>query len=122
MSRTRVVLVATAAALVLTVAVPLATARPQAARKPTTTVVVVMMKDFKFVFPKTRVHAGKVAFVLVNKGKVAHDLHIAGKTSAKVKPGKRGSLTVTLKKGKYPYKCTVPGHAALGMKGTLTVA
>jgi len=28
---------------------------------------------------------------------------------------------VTLKRGKYTYVCTVPGHAALGMKGVFTV-
>ena len=39
-----------------------------------------------------------------------------------VKPGKKLTLTVTIKKaGKYPYLCTVPGHAAAGMKGTFTV-
>jgi uncharacterized cupredoxin-like copper-binding protein len=27
----------------------------------------------------------------------------------------------TKKKGKYPYLCTVPGHAQAGMKGTFTV-
>ena len=36
-------------------------------------------------------------------------------------PGKTGVLVVTLKKGRYPYLCTVPGHAAAGMKGVLTV-
>ena len=36
-------------------------------------------------------------------------------------PGKTAKLTVTLKAGKYPYKCTVPGHAAAGMKGTFVV-
>ena len=37
-------------------------------------------------------------------------------------PGQRATLKVTLRKGKrYPYLCTVPGHAALGMKGTVTV-
>jgi uncharacterized cupredoxin-like copper-binding protein len=36
--------------------------------------------------------------------------------------GKSATLTVTLKKGKkYPYLCTVPGHAAAGMKGTIKV-
>ena len=34
-------------------------------------------------------------------------------------PGKSATLVVTLKKGKkYTYICTVPGHAAAGMKGT----
>jgi len=36
-------------------------------------------------------------------------------------PGKSASLTVSLKAGKYPYLCTVPGHAAGGMKGVFTV-
>jgi uncharacterized cupredoxin-like copper-binding protein len=31
---------------------------------------------------------------------------------------KTATLTVTLSKGKRQYKCTVPGHAAAGMKGT----
>jgi uncharacterized cupredoxin-like copper-binding protein len=31
------------------------------------------------------------------------------------------SITVTLKKGTVPYICSVPGHAAGGMKGTITV-
>ena len=28
---------------------------------------------------------------------------------------------VTLKRGRYPYKCTVDSHAELGMKGVLKV-
>ena len=37
-------------------------------------------------------------------------------------PKQSATLKVTFAKaGKYPYSCTVPGHAALGMKGTLTV-
>ena len=30
-------------------------------------------------------------------------------------------MTVTLRKGKYPYRCTVDSHAELGMKGVLRV-
>jgi uncharacterized cupredoxin-like copper-binding protein len=38
------------------------------------------------------------------------------------RPGTTAKLVVTFKKkGKYPYLCTVPGHAAAGMKGTFTV-
>jgi uncharacterized cupredoxin-like copper-binding protein len=118
MHRLRYALVAATAVLALAAAVPVAIAHAEAAKTQT---VMVVMKDFKFVFPKTKVHAGKVTFVLTNKGKVAHDLRIAGKTSKLVQPGKKGSLTVTLKKGSYAYKCTVPGHAQLGMKGTLKV-
>jgi uncharacterized cupredoxin-like copper-binding protein len=37
-------------------------------------------------------------------------------------PGQSQTLTVTFKKkGKFPYVCTVLGHAKLGMKGTFAV-
>jgi len=62
-----------------------------------------------------------VKFTIVSKGKLAHDVAIAGKKSALIQPGKTGTLTVALKAGRYPYTCTVPVHAAAGMKGTLTV-
>ena len=64
---------------------------------------------------------GSVTFKLVNKGKLAHDIRIAGKTSKLIKPGKTGKFVVTLKKGKYVYNCPIPGHTAAGMKGKLTV-
>ena len=57
----------------------------------------------------------------MNKGKLAHDFKIAGKKSQMVQPGKSTTLKVTLKRGKQKYECTVPGHAAAGMHGTLTV-
>jgi uncharacterized cupredoxin-like copper-binding protein len=85
------------------------------------TTVTVTMKEFKFVLSKAKVPHGAVTFKLVNKGKVKHDFAISGKKSSLISPGKTGTLKVTLKKGKLAYKCTVPGHAAAGMKGTLTV-
>ena len=44
-----------------------------------------------------------------------------GRAWAYLKTGKAATLKATLKKGKYPFLCTLPGHAAAGMKGTLTV-
>ena len=118
MIQRRVAFVAFAAVLALAVVAPTASGRAQATRALT---VNVTMKEYKFGFSVKTVKAGKVTFKLVNKGKLAHDLRIAGHTSSLVQPGKAGKLVVTLKKGKYPYKCTLPGHAALGMKGTFTV-
>jgi uncharacterized cupredoxin-like copper-binding protein len=62
-----------------------------------------------------------VTFRFTNIGHVAHDFKIGGKTSALIQPGKTTMITVALKKGTYPFLCTVPGHAAAGMKGVLVV-
>ena len=65
---------------------------------------------------------GKVTFVFKNAGHVMHDFKINGKRTPLLQPGKTARLVVTFKKkGKYPYLCTVPGHATAGMKGTFTV-
>lgn len=83
--------------------------------------VAVKMSEFKFILStKTATH-GTVTFTITNKGALSHDFKIGGKKTALVKPGKTAKLTVTLKAGKYRYLCTVPGHAAAGMKGTFTV-
>ncbi len=82
------------------------------------TSVKVAASEFKFVLSTKTAKAGSVSFVVTNKGKLSHDFKIAGKKTALIKPGKSATLTVTLKKGSYPYLCTVTGHAAAGMKGT----
>jgi uncharacterized cupredoxin-like copper-binding protein len=77
--------------------------------------------EMRFTLSRSSVKAGTVVFKIVDKGKLAHDFSIAGHTAKKVRPGKTTTLTVKLKKGTYTYKCTVPGHAAAGMKGKLKV-
>ncbi len=77
--------------------------------------------EFKFKLSKLSVPHGTVVFTVANKGKITHDFKINGKKTALIKPGKSAKLTVTFKAGRFKYLCTVPGHAALGMKGTLTV-
>jgi uncharacterized cupredoxin-like copper-binding protein len=62
------------------------------------------------------------ANVFKNVGHVEHDFKINRKRTPLLQPGKTARLVVTFKKkGKYPYLCTVPGHAAAGMKGVFTV-
>ena len=87
------------------------------AMKPTT--VTVTMKEFKFTLSRKIVPHGAVVFKLVNKGTVGHNFKIGGKKSKLIGKGKTGTLTVTLTKGTKAYSCTVAGHAAAGMKGTL---
>src|SRR5579884_4083965 len=87
-----------------------------------TTTVVVKATEFKFALSKTSVPVGTVVFKVENKGKIGHDFKIAGKKTRIIAPGKSATLKVVFKKkGKYAYLCDVPGHARLGMKGTLGV-
>jgi uncharacterized cupredoxin-like copper-binding protein len=83
--------------------------------------VTVTMSEFKFKLSAASVPHGAVVFTVVNKGALAHDFKIAGKKTPLIKPGKSAKLSVTLKAGKLAYICSVAGHAAAGMKGTLTV-
>jgi uncharacterized cupredoxin-like copper-binding protein len=88
----------------------------------TVTTVTVTATEFKFKLSRTSVPLGKVVFTVVNKGKIGHDFKIAGKKTAMIAPGKKATLTVVFtKKGKLAYICTLTGHAAAGMKGTLGV-
>jgi plastocyanin len=78
--------------------------------------------ELKFTLSKTSAAKGVVSFKVTNKGTLDHNFKIAGKKTALLKPGKSTTLTVTINKaGKYPFLCTVKGHALAGMKGTFTV-
>lgn len=78
--------------------------------------------ELRFTLSKKTVAKGATTFRVTNRGGTEHDFKIAGKKVPLLKSGKSASFTVTFKKaGKFAYFCTVPGHAAGGMKGTLTV-
>jgi uncharacterized cupredoxin-like copper-binding protein len=79
------------------------------------------VKTFKKVVTVKPVRHGLVRFVVKNVGKIGHNFVIAGHQTLVIKPGKTSSIDVPLKKGKYKYLCSIQGHAALGMRGTLTV-
>jgi len=90
--------------------------------------------EFGFVLSKRTVPVGKVTFTVRNGGTIGHDFKLCsspkrgsadsckGKGTKVIDPGASATLTVTFAaKGKYEYLCTVPTHAAAGMKGDLTV-
>ena len=110
-------------AILASVAVVLVIALPASAGSSATVVNVTAGKpsELKFTLSKKLVTKGKVTFRITNRGALEHDFKIAGKVTPKLKPGKSVTLTVVLKKGKAPYLCTLPGHAAAGMKGVITV-
>jgi uncharacterized cupredoxin-like copper-binding protein len=114
----RLIIAGTAAACTALVLPLLAFGRPDA-----TTVAVTAGKpnELRFTVSKRTVPAGAVTFAVTNRGKLKHDFKISGKKTRLLAAGKKGTLQVTLKAGRYPFLCTVPGHAAGGMKGTLTV-
>jgi uncharacterized cupredoxin-like copper-binding protein len=85
-----------------------------------TTVKVAALDSLKFTLSRKSAPHGVVSFVVTNKGQIKHDFAIAGKKTKQLGHNQTATLTVTLKKGKYPYKCTVDSHAAAGMKGTFT--
>jgi uncharacterized cupredoxin-like copper-binding protein len=104
-------------AVVLTIVIP-ATARVEQGAATIT----VTGTEFKFKLSAKSVAKGSHTFKFLNKGKVPHDFKINGKKTKIIAKGKSASLTVRFTKpGKYAYLCTLPGHAAGGMKGTLTV-
>ena len=90
--------------------------------------IVVKLSEYKF-DPSAITHAhGSITFFLENNGTAAHDMFIydsSGKQvqgSDLVQPGNDATFTVTIANpGAYSFKCTQPGHADSGMKGTLTI-
>jgi plastocyanin len=70
--------------------------------------------------------AGKVSIAFTNMSPLAHNVTIEA-TGGKILgatptfQGGTKTLTLTLAAGTYKFFCSVPGHRAAGMEGTLTV-
>ena len=99
-------------------------------------VTVTKAAEFKFKLSKVALKKGIVAFKVSNGGNLPHDFKVCssnkgtltattctGRSTPLVSPGQTNTLRVTfLRSGTYEYLCTVPGHAAAGMKGLLKVS
>jgi len=97
-------------------------AHKSAAHATVVTVTAAKPSEFRFTLSLKKVHHGIVTFKVTNKGNLPHDFKIAGHKTRLISPLQTQTLKVTFARaGKYPYLCTVTGHAAAGMKGTLTV-
>jgi uncharacterized cupredoxin-like copper-binding protein len=101
----------------------IASARTDSPARAATTAISVRGKEFSFRLSKTSIPKPEtVTFSFHNVGTMAHDFAIGGKKTRLIGPGKTATLAVTFhKKGRFPYLCTVPGHAEAGMKGAFTV-
>jgi uncharacterized cupredoxin-like copper-binding protein len=91
--------------------------------------------ELAFTLSTKSVKKGAVTFKVTNSGALSHDFKVcssnkggtasscSGKATAMISPKGTATLSVTFSKpGKYEYLCTVPGHAAAGMKGLITVS
>jgi plastocyanin len=70
--------------------------------------------------------AGNVSIDFTNMATLEHNLTVASSSGAVVGAtptfqGGSKTLSLNLKPGTYKFYCTVPGHRAAGMEGTLTV-
>jgi uncharacterized cupredoxin-like copper-binding protein len=126
------------------VAVPLAGAATKAPAVSAPTIVTAKETEFKIGLDHPTVKAGKVTFVVDDKGKAPHELVIlrtstdAGKLrkttggraaevgriteSGDLKPGQDRRFTVSLKPGHYALICNIAGHYAAGMYTNFVVA
>ena len=97
-------------------------AQQSAARVTTITVTAGTPSEFKFKLSKLSAPKGVVIFKVTNLGAIVHDFKITTKKTPNITPMGKGTLRVTFTKaGRYPFMCTVTGHAAAGMKGTFVV-
>jgi len=107
----------------LSVAIAILAIAPFGSAHANTTIVQVKGGEFFFrLSTRSITRPGTVAFTFKNVGHVVHDFKVNGKKTPLIQPGQTARLVVTFKKtGKYPYLCTVLGHAAAGMRGLFAV-
>jgi plastocyanin len=82
--------------------------------------------QLKYTTTSLTAKAGKVSIDFTNMSPEEHNMTVASASGAVVGAtptfqGGSKTLTLNLKPGTYKFFCTVPGHRAAGMEGTLTV-
>jgi len=66
--------------------------------------------------------AGRYTVKLVNTGSTSHDITFPSGETALAKPGETASVDVDVPAGGLAFLCSIPGHAAAGMTGEISVA
>jgi plastocyanin len=81
--------------------------------------------QLKFLASSANATSGQVTLQMKNASSVPHDIAIKGagvnQVGSVVSNGGTSKVSVSLKPGTYTFYCSVDGHEAAGMKGTLTV-
>ena len=122
----RIILGAVGAAAIASLGTPAQAGRPASAQRlhsiALVTKINVTAKDIKFILSAKTAKRGIVIFKVTNVGALKHDFSIRGRKTKLLSHGQSDTLRITfLRKGQYPYKCTVDAHAAAGMKGIFTI-
>jgi mono/diheme cytochrome c family protein len=96
---------------------------PIAAKAGTLTIPTDPTGALAYVSDKANAPAGPVTFTSPNESPIQHNIALkpGGPMGPVVGTGGKSTFKVTLKPGNYTFYCSVPGHEAGGMKGTLTV-
>jgi plastocyanin len=81
--------------------------------------------QLKFLASSATATPGGVTINMLNKSSVPHDIAIRGngvnQVGKVVQNGGTSTISASLKPGTYTFYCSVDGHEAAGMKGTITV-
>ncbi len=81
--------------------------------------------QLKFLASSASASSGHVTLRMKNMSSVQHDIAITGNGVSQIGPvvsnGGVSTVSTSLKPGTYTFYCSVDGHEAAGMKGTLTV-
>jgi plastocyanin len=81
--------------------------------------------DLAFQKDELTAPAGVVTLVMENPASIEHNIAVKGNGIDEKGPvvgeGGTSEISVTLEPGEYTFYCSVPGHEAAGMEGTLTV-
>jgi mono/diheme cytochrome c family protein len=81
--------------------------------------------QLKFLASSATGKAGQVTLKMKNASSVPHDIGVKGggvnQVGSVVSNGGVSSVSLSLKPGTYTFFCSVDGHEAAGMKGTLTI-
>jgi plastocyanin len=106
------------AVVLLVVAAP----RPLGAVAPAREIAV-SARSYRFTPSKLRLQAREKVVIVLHSKDAFHDFVVDGRTVVSAGGGKtaRGALRL-IRRGQYTFACAVPGHAAAGMRGTITVS
>jgi hypothetical protein len=81
--------------------------------------------DIAYEDPPTEAPSGLLGITIENQGNLPHDVVFEGENNEEpvvhADGGETDQGTIELQPGDYVFYCSIPGHRAAGMEGTLTV-